>query len=469
MCKVTFIDLSRNFYDKHAVYVLATYLKSRGINVSYINEKHFQKALDRIYLLKPDLLLYSAFSIDMPVYIEFDKIVKQSIRIKSIMGGHGPTYDWGIAGRCTIDAFCVGEGEYALAEYILGGFSGGRNILKKGETEPDGFFEFIDLDTLPLPERDLVYQEDAVVKSLLSRQFMSGRGCPYKCTYCFNHAFNNMFKACGPIVRKKSVAYLLAEIQAINQKYPFKNVVFQDDTFILDKKWLFEFCEQFPRKIGLSYTCNIRANLMHEDVAEALKESGCVGINWSIETGNDVYRNEILQRSMSKEKILETGRLLNKYRLPHRIGNIIGLPGEKYEHMLETLQLNIEVQATLSLANIFVPYPGLDLTAYAIENNYLAKEALEHLPKDFFSRSVLNFSAAENRAIQKLLYLFPILARHPVLFHRKRLYHILTTLPRWLLYLLYVPYYVYKLGVLYNVDRSLKVRLLMIARYLKIL
>ena len=465
--RAAFVDFSCNFYDKHWVYSLGSCLLEKGIEVQYVNVRSFAKALKQIKAARPDLLLYSAYSFDIDTFIEFDRLVKQSLDVKSLLGGPGPTYDWHCHDGSTIDAVCIGEGEHALPEFVANGCSGGKNIVMRGESAPPGLLEWADLDSLPFPDRDIVYNVDRVVAVMNSRQFLSGRGCPYECSYCFNHAYNEMFKGCGEIVRKKSVDYLLAEIAGVKKKHPFAVVVFQDDTFIVDRRWFFEFCERFPDEVGLPYTCNIRANLMNEDVAKALKDSGCVAVNWSIESGNDHIRNDLLNRHMTREQILETGRVLNTCGIFHRIGNLVGLPGETYDQMLETLELNIAVAPSLGLANIFVPFPSLALTQYALDNGHLSPEACENLPRDFFTRSVMNIPESENVRIQKLMCLFPIFVRLPFLFRHSASRQALFALPRLVLRVLYEAFYVYMFASLYRVRSSWKAKVLMLARYIR--
>src|SRR3972149_3887344 len=252
--KVAFIDFSNNFFDRHAIYSLSAYLKSNSIETHYINNKSFSETISSIKEISPELLLYSAFSSDISLFIKFDKIVKKNLYIKSIIGGPGPTFDWKFLDRCTIDAVCIGEGEHALVDFI---------------------------------------KNDYCLRNMPSKQFLSGRGCPYMCTYCHNNIQNKLFKKCGPIVRKKSVDYLIDEIKAIKSKYPLETAIFQDDTFILNKKWLFEFSERFPREVNIPYTCNIRANLIDEETIIALKKSNCSCVYWSIESGNEFFRNNL--------------------------------------------------------------------------------------------------------------------------------------------------------------------------------
>lgn len=467
--KTAFVDFSSNFFDRHAIYCLSAYLKSNGIETNYVNQGNFSKAIEKIKQIKPDLLLYSAYSSEIPLYVEFDKLVKKNLGLKSVIGGPGPTFDWKVLrnSNSTIDALCVGEGEYALVDFIKNGFLPSKNIITNQSGLPSAYYHFVDLEKVSFPDRALVYQNDYVLRNMPNKQFLAGRGCPYMCTYCHNNIQNTMFKGCGAIIRKKSVDYLLEEIKEVKRRYPLKVVVFQDDTFILKRDWLLEFCERFPKEIGLPYTCNIRANLIDEETIKLLKKGNCACVYWSIESGNDAIRNNLLRRNMSREQILETGRLLEKYKLSHRCGGIIGLPGEKFEEMLETLELNIKVKPEFGFASIFVPFPGLELTNYALEHKYLSEELLNNLPNNTHLHSVLNFTPLEKLKIQKLNYLYPLFVDYPKLYYNSRVYRLLFKLPVAALHLFFNLYCGYKLAKLYKVKTPLLPKLAIMWRYLK--
>ncbi len=69
MAKVLFVDLLNNFYDQHGVYSLISFMKSHGIDVYFIAERNYRRALFKISKERPDLLLYSAFSSTIPAYV----------------------------------------------------------------------------------------------------------------------------------------------------------------------------------------------------------------------------------------------------------------------------------------------------------------------------------------------------------------------------------------------------------------
>jgi radical SAM superfamily enzyme YgiQ (UPF0313 family) len=399
---------------------------------------------------------------EMPDYAIFDRKLKALWRGVSLIGGPGPTYSAEMLRGSSIEAYCVGEGEYALVDFIQSGHRPAKNIVACGSEDAGPYHPLVDLDALPFPDRDIIYREDALRRDISSKQFSSGRGCPYRCTYCYNHAFGKKFKDCGSVVRKKSVAYLFDEIEDVRRRYALRVIVFNEDTFILDRKWFFAFAEAYPRRVGLPYTCNIRANLVDEDLVRALKESGCVGVNWSIESGDDRIRNEVLRRGMSEEQIVKTGELLNRYHLPHRVGNVIGVPGESFEQMLATVRLNSRVKPRLALGSVFTPYPGLELTESAVRQG-LYTPGDRAWPQNFL-RCDLNLPVALRRRIDRLACLFPLLARHPGMLESRLWLRFLFSLPLWFLRPLWVGLYAGGLARLYRVDGSTRHKARLAAR-----
>lgn len=458
--KILFVDLIRHHYDRHGLYSLAAAIKTLpNIWVGYVAASRFDKAIRAIRHIKPDLILYSSFSSNLPIYIAFDALLKKMINIPSLIGGHGPTYDWSALKDATFNAICLGEGEYALREFIQNGLRPTKNIIHPRGPFPKEFHPFIDLNHAPFPDRSIIYEKDSLLREMPSKQFLSGRGCPYHCTYCFNHVYEEMFKVCGTYVRKKRVDYLLKEIADVKERYPLQDVCFNDDVFILDKRWFWEFAEEFPRKFKLNYTCNIRANLINEDIVRALKESGCRAVNWSIETGDEELRNVVLKRQMRDDMIYQTAELLKKYKILFRTGNLLGIPGETSDQMDQTIAMNIRVRPFLAQANIFVPYTGLELTDYAVKNHHYLVMQVDKLPKNYFTLTVMNVSGKMKRLIRRRLYLFPFFVEYPALFLTPSLKRLALSIPEWFtqpiykfvnafkLYRIYLPKITFKLAI----------------------
>ena len=450
--KIVFVDIYPQIQDLHGVYALSSVLKRAGAETRYLAHRNQARLVRQVAALAPDLVCYSTMSGEMLDYVAFDRKLKGAWKGVSLIGGPGPTYSAELLRGTTIQAYCVGEGEHAVREFVRSGFRPSKNIVSCGVADTGPYHPLVELDAMPFPDRDIVYRGDSLRRDMTSKQFSSGRGCPYRCTYCYNHAFGEKFRDSGPLVRKKSVAYLFDEIDEVRRRYPLRLVSFNEDTFILDRAWFFSFAAAYPGRIGLPYTCNVRANLVDEELVKALKESGCVGVNWSIESGDDHVRNDVLKRAMSEEQILRTGDLLRKYRLPHRIGNVIGIPGESFKQMLETVRLNSRTRPVLALGSIFAPYPGLALTETATRMGIYSPVA-GVWPQNYL-RCDLNLPVAQRRRIERLSCLFPLLVRNPRLLESRFWMRVLFSLPIMVLRLLWVYRYSSGLARLYRVGGS---------------
>ena len=98
-----------------------------------------------------------------------------------------------------------------------------------------------------------------------------------------------------------------------------------------------------------------------------LARSYCMKIQFGVESGDDYVRNEIMKRSMERSTIVEAFKLAKKYNVITNAINIIGVPGETKEMLLNTVKLNREINPTTSHVNIFYPYKGTPLGDMSFE------------------------------------------------------------------------------------------------------
>ncbi len=458
--RVALVDFQSSFYDRHWVYSLIPVLQRHRCEAKWFNLSKPHKVAS----FAPDLVLYSAFDTNLAEAATFDRELKKLHRCKSLLGGPGPTFDQQAHLGTTIDAICIGEGEAGLDEFLASGMTAGRNLVFQ-DGKPPRLAPLIHLDEQPLPDRDWLYKAEPVLRLSTFKAFMSGRGCPFQCTYCFNHAYNKIFKDCGPMVRKKSVDYLLEEISHVRKHYPLQLVSFQDDTFIIDKKWVFEFCEKFPRVIGVPFVCNLRPNLVTEDVVAALKAGGCTVVGWAIESGNERIRNKVLCRNVTQEQIQLTAHLLRKYGIRHVTASITGVPTETREELEETIEANLAARSHFALANIFVPYPGLRLTEFAIESGQYDKTS--GLPRHFYAGSVLKFSEEHKQFLRKTAYLMWLFAHLPWAYRNRATRAILYGLPACLLHAVYECAYLISMKLIYRIRMPLRLSTMMAFRHLR--
>jgi anaerobic magnesium-protoporphyrin IX monomethyl ester cyclase len=242
--------------------------------------------------------------------------------------------------------------------------------------------------------------------------FMVGRGCPFSCAYCFNHAFKRLYHDKGRFVRYRSAGNIIAEIKEVRTKSPFRTVYFQDDTFGLEKKWSLDFLNRYEKELGMAFICLLRADLTDEAFIKSLKSAGCQSAFFGVETGSQNLRTMILKKGVSDEQIFETAGWFKKYKIRFRTYNMFGLPDETLEDAFQTVRLNIKIKTDYPWSSLFQPFPGTQLGEYAREKNLI--DAASCFEPSFFEKSLLRLP--EKKEIENLHRLFFYAVKFPFLF-----------------------------------------------------
>lgn len=357
-----------------------------------------EKNLDQCILdYQPDLVAFSVVTDNYVWSLEQARQIKSIYDTKTIFGGVHPTIFPEIILEDSIDIICRGEGEYALLDLMntidqRKDYSAIKNLwtIKSGEVIKNAVRPLIqDLNEIPPLDRELYYKYSSL-KDYPVRNIMITRGCPYPCSFCFNHQFNKLYQGKGDIVRRKSVENSIKELAAL-KKHETRLIMFWDDTFTLDKNWLFKFLEIYRKEIGLPFFCNARVEHLDEKTVESLKKAGVHCVDFGIETGNEERRRAVLNKNISNQKFLDAAELLHKYKICINAENILAIPGETLETAWETVEFNRRIKPTYAWCSIFKPYPKLALTEKAINQGLIKEEDLKNLDKlTYYENSILN-------------------------------------------------------------------------------
>ncbi len=423
--RILFICRDINLSEPLGILSLSAVLRAAGheTGLALAERRGF---LARVRAFRPDVLAYSVTTGFYRYYLDLNRQLKTDLarnggRVLTLIGGPHATFFPEMVESEGVDAICRGEGEDAILDFANAlergsDYSRIRNLWVKGDrgTIRNDMRPLIaDLDRLPFPDRDLLYSLDRFTRDSPMKTFFPNRGCPYLCTYCFNHKYNDLYRGKGEIIRYRSVENVLAEIKDVRSKWPLKHIFFLSDNFVLDREWVGEFAERYRAEIKLPFTCNVRANLVDEKVASDLKKAGCISVLFGVESGDEHLRNDILKRQMSDEVILHAGKLLRAANIRLYTQNILALPGESFPQALCTLKLNQRLRPSYAWASIFTPYPSNELTEYAIQHGYFEGNSVNH---SFHSHSVMKFSSRRERLMFTNLHrLFGILVEWPFL------------------------------------------------------
>ena len=414
-------------YEPQGIMHLSSALKAAGHQVELAVGAH-QDPVVVAREFQPDVAAYSIITGSQRYYFDVNQRLKAEVLrqtgrdVFSVFGGPHPTFFPEMAQEPGVDAICRGEGEGAMVDLVDGLAGGGTEAVlgldnwsfhKNGDVLTNPVRPYVeDLDSLPFPDRALVYERDPIAAKGKIKHFLTGRGCPYNCSYCFNHALSEIYRGKGMRFRQRSVDNVIEEVRWVRDHYPLEFVVFVDDTFVLSKEWLAEFAEKYPRQIRrdgrpLPFFCNTRANLVTAEQVRLLVEAGCHCASMGIESANDRIRNGLLKRRMSKEQILEASHLIREGGLALTTTNMIGLPTSTLEDDLETLELNVQARPSYAHVFIFQPYPRTELGEFTREQDWMVG-TFDDIGEVAWDHSVLKFDEAHKRGLAILQRFFAI-------------------------------------------------------------
>jgi anaerobic magnesium-protoporphyrin IX monomethyl ester cyclase len=371
---------------------LSSILKKNGHNTSLLVLTHNYRTIlnNYINIYSPKLICFSPVATEYPFIVNIAHQIKERYPAIYLLAG-GPHVSLNPEACITdsFDALCVGEGEgpiLELTQTLEKGLvpSSICNLwIKQGlrvEKNPTRSF-MCDLDELPFPDREMWEQWILDPASVMS--IILGRGCPFYCTYCCNHALRKI--ASGPYVRLRSTDNILKEIKEINVRFPLiKEIYLEIETFGIDINWSIDLCEklgEFNTRLHepISFGVNLRiTNSVLTDVFfNALKNGNIKYIEIGLQSGSEKIRREVLRRYESNSDIIEAVRLARKYNIKFYLYNLLGIPGETMKDYYQTVAMNRMCQPDGHITSIFYPYPGTDLFALCKKWG-LSVDHLEH-------------------------------------------------------------------------------------------
>lgn len=321
---------------------------------------------------KPDVIGYSVMTGDQTAFKEIHKEIQRHIRFVGIWGGAHPSFfPEDFTDVASEDLICRGEGEQWLSEFLC----------HAGTIE------------IPYPDRTFSRPGAAI------RHFITTRGCPYNCSYCYNQKWAALNPEL-PRVRVRDVGDVIKEIRSTDAKF----VYFQDDCFGINRNWLRSFADNYR---GVPYHCHVRPNMVDAEYGKLLSESNCKSVHIALESGNQKLREEILNRDIDPLVIEEAIGILRSHGIGIMLQNIIGIPTGGIHDDLTTLFHNICLQPDYAWVSIYQPYPGTVLGDRCKQEGWYTGDYSEITPS-FFDTSWLNISPEYKEQLEVLQKIFAL-------------------------------------------------------------
>lgn len=333
-----------------------------------------EQVLREILDIRPDIAGISSTTAGIVPSGALARMIKSALpETLTVIGGCHVT---AIPGRTLtefpgFDLAVIGEGEATFQELIgfmaarKGAISGslpGTAVRKNGSVHVNPERPFIqDLSSLPLPAWHLLRGFPKAYHPTPTRtgrfpcaSIVLTRGCPNQCLFCDRSVF-------GRTIRSHNVEQAVEIVRDLRGRYGVKEILIEDDTFIISRKRVLEFCSRLiSEKMDVTWSCLGRADRVDPEVLDHMKRAGCRHISFGIESGDQ----RILDAMKKNERIADIEKALSLCRgagIKTSGFFILGFPGETAESLERTRELALRLPLDDVSIMAMTPFPGTEV------------------------------------------------------------------------------------------------------------
>ena len=418
----------------HGLAAMSGVLKQHGHEVSLIHVcdnlweiPTTAEILERVDAFEPDIVGFSVMSQQYAWTCEISKALREHRpELKQAVGGvHCTMVPQDIVQDALFEWVFVGECDDAFTELVDRMRDGGDlwsvpNTRVPARFNPAGeeLFNpvgpYPDLATMPETDYELFDIDHIVATKNGWMGLITSRGCPYKCTYCFNKEIVDLYKEEGgakgvrEYLRTYPVERMVEEISLLKRNHPgIKTLIIDDDLFTLNKKYVHAWTAAYKESgVGLPYVVNGHVQCFDDAMAKALADSGCRIVKYGLESGSDRVRKEVLWRFMTNQQIEHTTAAAHRHGLHTSAFIMFGLPHETKEDIYETLRLCAKVKMGRFRWAIFYPFPGTAGYTISKDADLIDWDRWANMG-NYFDASCLKFGDEHDLFIEKLGALCP--------------------------------------------------------------
>jgi len=347
------------------------YIDSHEVDILDCNISSIHKIKRKIKNQNPDIIGFTTKTgKSLQSCIQLSKFTKENSDATVVWGGvHASLLPSQVIKENYVDIVVIGEGDFTFNEVVdnLKDLSKIRGITYKKDNKvfmnpPKDIIQ--NLDSLPLIQWDLIDIKKYVFKWVDNVKTMflpTSRGCPYKCTFCYNPVFHKSIWRPFSLNRiKENLDNLISYYQIGGLKVDYEdNFIGNDIERTLNISKLFE-------KYGLKWACQARVNELNRRILKEFKNNGCEYIFIGVESGSQRILN-FLKKGVKVSKIKETFDLIDELKIRAVASFILDIPSETYYDFHQTIKLAKKLNAIIT-AGFYQPFPGTELFNWVVRN-----------------------------------------------------------------------------------------------------
>ena len=321
----------------------------------------WREIYERINDYSPDIVGITAMTSLFNSALNVAQLVKSlDSEIPVVLGGVHPTIlPQETIKNTKVDIVVRGEGEYTFLD-ILKNFNNLNEVLgitykENGQIINNPARPLIqNLDELPFPAKHLIFEHEKYPPEAFGNIFAS-RGCPFHCIFCASH------KIWTRKVRYRSPENVIEEIIHVKKNFNTTLFRFEDDSFTLKKKWIYELCDVLLKeKLKIKWVAETRADVVDDRLIKTMKSAGCKMLDIGVESGSEKTL-KIIKKGVTLEQIRNAFNIIKSNKILTNAFFIIGFPWESKKEIEMTTVFMKELNPFHSFFSISTPYPGTEL------------------------------------------------------------------------------------------------------------
>ena len=376
-------------------------------------ESEFKAKLNEI---SPDVIGFSVVTNQWPYAKKLAFWAREASSAKVICGGiHTLAAGDEILRSGAFDYIIRGEAENAFLEFIERmargeDLSQTKNLgwMEDGKIRINPVGPLPELTKLPFKDYEIFDFQKIIDAKNGWVGLMASRGCPFSCTYCFNHQMVKQYRAvlqCSfkalNYIRHFEVKQIIDEIRYLHSTYRnIKMFIFDDDLFTFYKEYVIEFCREYKKVSSIPFTVNAHVGAFDEDRAKHLTNTNCRIVKFGVESGSERVRKMVLGRHMKNKQIVSAIRTAKKFGLHTSVFLMIGLPDETHDDVMATIQLMGEAQPGRFRWTFFFPFPGTKAYELSEKSKRIDHDKMFDM-ENFTDQSCLDFGKEHNLFLKK--------------------------------------------------------------------
>jgi radical SAM superfamily enzyme YgiQ (UPF0313 family) len=184
-----------------------------------------------------------------------------------------------------------------------------------------------------------------------SVNFITARGCPYKCRWCSHQVYGQTHRRRSPIKVVDEVEWLLGE-------YTPDIAWVSDDVFTINHDWIRKYAAEMRRRgLHVPFECISRADRLNEEMLDLLAELGCFRIWIGSESGSQRLLDS-MDRGVKIEQVQQAVAMTRARKIQSGMFLMWGYEGEEMQDIEATIEHVSRAQPDIFFTTVSYPIKG---------------------------------------------------------------------------------------------------------------